>query len=98
MKLFALVLAALAWLFLSIYLMFAPLDASASVLVNDNLDTTYTVQCTNTTPEIVVAECKAQFLKVCPQGGTIHILHGSDPRVVPLVLTAIISCKRDNSI
>lgn len=98
MKIFAVVFLVLSWLCISVYLMLAPIQAEAASEVVDNNDSTFTVGCTGDNPELVIAECKATFLQVCPQGGMIHKIQGSTLEERPLYLVAVISCKPDPTI
>lgn len=66
--------------------------AHASSYTRANEDSTFEVTCTNTSVDLVVAECKAMFWQICPEGGTVIAANGSPLDAQPLNLTAVIKC------
>lgn len=63
-----------------------------------NEDGTFVVTCTGSQVDIIVAECKAVFWKVCPEGGVVIDAQGSPLDAVPLTLRALIKCKPSEAI
>lgn len=67
-------------------------EAKADTFSRDNDDGTFTVTCVNDSVDLVVAECKQTFLKICPEGGKVLDAQGSPLDQHPLTLIATIKC------
>lgn len=81
---------------LALWLYNSPAHASTQYKIHE--DSSIEVTCTGSQVDLVVAECKAEFVRICPYGGVVLDATGSPVDAQPLILTAIIKCNPNPAI